>query len=172
MTDERFARLMAGLLAGDRSALREVYEAYAGLVYALALSITGRREDAEDVTSEVFLRLCDKAGSYRPGGPHKAWLMTITHHLAVDCVRLRERRLPEPGGEAPAGAAESAEEAVCRRLYVRSVLAPLRPEERQVVLLHVMADMTLAAVSRLLGKPPGTVAWLYRTAMKKLRHVV
>lgn len=101
MTDERFARLMAGLLAGDRSALREVYEAYAGLVYALALSITGRREDAEDVTSEVFLRLCDKAGSYRPGGPHKAWLMTITHHLAVDCVRLRERRLPEPGGEAP-----------------------------------------------------------------------
>lgn len=35
MTNERFARLMAGLLAGDRSALREVYEAYAGLVYAL-----------------------------------------------------------------------------------------------------------------------------------------
>ena len=54
MTNERFARLMAGLLAGDRSALREVYEAYAGLVYALALSVTGRREDAEDVTSEVF----------------------------------------------------------------------------------------------------------------------
>lgn len=42
MTNERFARLMAGLLAGDRSALREVYEAYAGLVYALALSVTGR----------------------------------------------------------------------------------------------------------------------------------
>ena len=47
MTNERFARLMAGLLAGDRSALREVYEAYAGLVYALALSVTGRREDAD-----------------------------------------------------------------------------------------------------------------------------
>lgn len=101
MTNERFARLMAGLLAGDRSALREVYEAYAGLVYALALSVTGRREDAEDVTSEVFLRLCDKAGSYRPGGPHKAWLMTVTHHLAVDWIRLRERSFPESVGNRP-----------------------------------------------------------------------
>ena len=170
MTNERFARLMAGLLAGDRSALREVYEAYAGLVYALALSVTGRREDAEDVTSEVFLRLCDKAGSYRPGGPHKAWLMTVTHHLAVDWIRLRERSFPESVGEPPA--AESTEETVCRRLYVRSVLEPLRPEERQVVLLHVMADITLAAVSRLLDKPLGTVAWLYRSAMKKLRNTV
>ena len=142
MTTERFARLMAGLLAGDRSALREVYEAYAGLVYALALSVTGRREDAEDVTSEVFLRLCDKAGSYRPGGPPKAWLMTVTHHLAVDWIRLRERSFPESVGEPP------------------------------VVLRHVMADMTLAAVSRLLDKPLGTVAWLYRSAMKKLRNTV
>lgn len=170
MTNERFARLMAGP-AGRRSECSQ--RGIRGVRrpgVRPALSVTGRREDAEDVTSEVFLRLCDKAGSYRPGGPHKAWLMTVTHHLAVDWIRLRERSFPESVGEPPA--AESTEETVCRRLYVRSVLEPLRPEERQVVLLHVMADMTLAAVSRLLDKPLGTVAWLYRSAMKKLRNTV
>ena len=69
---------------------------------------------------------------------HKAWLMTVTHHLAVDWIRLRERSFPESVGEPPA--AESTEETVCRRLYVRSVL--------ELSLIHILYTKVILSFFR------------------------
>lgn len=87
MTGLRFDNDIRKILAGDREGLRDIYEEYASAVYAAALAVVHCPETAEDVASEVFLHLWDKAASYRFGGRHKAWLMTMTHHTAVDHLR-------------------------------------------------------------------------------------
>ena len=87
MTDEQFSLCMQRMASGDQDALREVYEAYLKLIYALCLSKLKHKASAEDVTSEFFIRLYNSAGSYDGRGNHKAWIGTIVRNMCIDYIR-------------------------------------------------------------------------------------
>ena len=63
MEDRQFHLCMKKMKAGDKAALREIYEAYAGYIFSVVLRVTGSREDAEDVTSDFFIKLWKLAAS-------------------------------------------------------------------------------------------------------------
>ena len=88
MTDREFEQCMSAMAAGDRDSLRHIYDAYLKLIYAVVYDAIGQREEAEDVTSEFFIKLYSIAGSYKPGNGHKKWLVTIARNMAVDRIRL------------------------------------------------------------------------------------
>ena len=87
MENGLFDQAIARVAAGDVGGLEEIYRAYASSVYAVCLSVTGQRADAEDAAVETFLRVWGKAGTYRRGSGHRAWLMTIAHHTAAEMMR-------------------------------------------------------------------------------------
>ena len=64
MTDREFEQCMSAMAAGDRDSLRHIYDAYLKLIYAVVYDTIGQREEAEDVTSEFFIKLYSIAGSY------------------------------------------------------------------------------------------------------------
>lgn len=170
MDNGQFDAAISRILHRDPAGLREIYEAYNPAVYAVALSVTGKPEDAQDAASEAFFRVWQRADSYRPGRGHRAWLMTIAHHAAVDQVR---KRIDQPVDEEVLATVRDErdwEGTVGDRLALEQAMKGLKAEERQVVTLHLIADLPLREVSRVLGQPMGTVAWRYRTALGKLRH--
>ena len=59
MTDREFEQCMSAMAAGDRDSLRHIYDAYLKLIYAVVYDTIGQREEAEDVTSEFFIKLED-----------------------------------------------------------------------------------------------------------------
>ena len=65
----------------------------------------------------------------------------------------------------------SAEDRVLCKLSLEQALMTLKEEERQIVNLKIMGELTFREIARILKKPPGTVAWRYRTAMEKLKEV-
>ena len=67
MENGLFDQAIARVAAGDVGGLEEIYRAYASSVYAVCLSVTGQRADAEDAAVETFLRVWGKAGTYRRG---------------------------------------------------------------------------------------------------------
>ena len=91
MTDREFEQCMSAMAAGDRDSLRHIYDAYLKLIYAVVYDTIGQREEAEDVTSEFFIKLYSIAGSYKPGNGHKKWLVTIARNMAVDRIRKIDR---------------------------------------------------------------------------------
>ncbi|MBR4530454.1 MAG: sigma-70 family RNA polymerase sigma factor [Lachnospiraceae bacterium] len=91
MEDERFDQCMERLKAGDKDALHEIYTACGPYIYHFILGIVKSREDAEDVTSEFFIRLWKSADRYRPGSGHKTYLMTIARNMAIDLLRSKGR---------------------------------------------------------------------------------
>ena len=93
MTDEEFSLCMQRMSKGDRDALREVYEAYLKLIYALCLSKLKHKESAEDVTSEFFIRLYNSAATYDGRGNHKAWISTIARNMCIDYIRKNSREI-------------------------------------------------------------------------------
>lgn len=170
MDNRQFDAAIRRVLCRDPAGLREIYEAYGPAVYAVALSVTGQHADAQDAAAETFFRVWQKADSYRPGQGHRAWLMTVARHAAVDQVRKRKDLTVDEEVLAVVRDERDWEGSVEDRVLLEQALDGLKPEEKQVVTLHLIADLPLREVSRVLGQPMGTVAWRYRTAVGKLRH--
>jgi RNA polymerase sigma-70 factor (ECF subfamily) len=87
LTDEELIRRVQG---GDAAALTELYDRYAGYVFAIAIRILGDRELAEEVVQDTFLSCWRRADSYQPArGRVASWLIGIARHRAIDSLRSR-----------------------------------------------------------------------------------
>lgn len=153
---------------GEKEGLKQIYQAYVGLIYSVVYDMTGQREDAQDITSDFFIRLWERADTYRFGGKHKAWLITIARNMTIDFMRKHKRELPVE--EVPEGEGEDVSLEVVGNLSFREAMEQLKPGEREVMDLKILGDFTFQEISRVLKKPMGTVTWLYRQGLNKLRR--
>lgn len=175
MEDCVFDRCMERIRSGDKDALKDIYLAYGGYIFHLILGILGNRENAEDVTSEFFIKLWDAADKYVPGNGHRGWLSRIARNMAIDYLRAHKREvvydMEEEISELPAaGGKDTTEETVLSDMTMEEALNQLKPAEREVVHLKIVGDFTFEEIAKMLGSPMGTVTWRYREAMKKLRR--
>lgn len=198
MTEAGFEKCIRKMNDGDRDGLREIYEEYASYIYGIVMHMIGSRENAEDITSEFFVRLWEKSASYKPGNGHRGWMATIARNMTVDFIRRRKREELVPrfddGGEETeerfgyaelqqavmsgknGGAQEGyfrvseVEDQVLADMTVREALDSLNEKERIVVHMKVMGELTFKEISDILQVPMGTVAWRYREALNKLRR--
>jgi RNA polymerase sigma factor (sigma-70 family) len=134
--------------------------------------------DPEDVAGEVFLQvvrgLPDFEGGWRD---FCAWTFTIAHRRLVDDLRRRRRR---PVEVAPADVVEAASgiggdvledvEARMADASVRAAIDQLPPDQRAVVLLRIIGDLTVEEVARALKKRPGAVKALQRRGLHRLER--
>ena len=93
MTEEKFSECIQAMNRGDKDGLRQVYEEYVSYIYGIVRSLLASREEAEDVTSEFFIKLWEKSDSYRAGNGHKGWMATIARNLAIDTLRKKRREI-------------------------------------------------------------------------------
>ena len=176
----RDEELMQRLLHKDKRAFEAIFDRYGDLVYSTSLRVLRDAHLAQDVSQEIFVRLWRKPESYvAERGRFLTWLISVTRNRAVDEIRSRGRRLrhetasPEeqereiPAGEAndPALNAQLAEQA----RTVRTALAELPPEQRQVIELAYFGGLTQQEISDRLDQPLGTVKTRIRLGMQKLR---
>jgi RNA polymerase sigma-70 factor (ECF subfamily) len=148
---------------------RDHYE----LIYRTAFSVTGSRQDAEDVLQTLFLRLLRRGGRPDLGPNPQGYLYRAAINLALNTLRARKRQhltdgidqLPAP---VPASGPDPDDE--IRRTLVQAI-AQLRPRSVEILILHYEHEYTDAEIARMLGTSRGTVAvTLYRTRarLKKL----
>lgn len=182
MTEEQFNLAMERIRQKDKSALKEIYEEYITFIYHTVLNIVKQKETAEDITSEFFIKLWEKADNYKPGSGHKGYLATIARNMAIDYLRKYGKEVyietdNEDSDDSNADrtsqiADESAapENQVIEKLSVEQALSRLKPVYRQIVTMKVLSDMTFKEISEVLNIPMGTVTWNYQDALKQLRR--
>ena len=179
MTDREFDIHMKRINAGDKSALREIYEEYLSYVYSIAFSVLLKKEDAEDIAADIFIKLWNNSSSYKPGGGHKGYIAAMTRNLCVDLIRKRKREdvrdTRQSEDESPA--CEITEEFVpgfedssAERLDLANALKILSQQEREIINLKLYHQYTFKEISKILKEPMGTVTWRYREAINKLRR--
>ena len=101
---------------GDRSALEELYLIHFDRVYSYLHMSVGSRHDAEDLTTQTFVKMLESIGRFRwQSVPFSAWLFRIAHNLAMDHFRARRRWQPEEEVPEPAAEEASAEDEPLRR---------------------------------------------------------
>lgn len=175
--------LVARLAQDDLQALNALYTRYARPVFSLALRILGDSADAEEVTQDVFERLWRHAPTFDPArGRFGSWLLSMTHHVAIDRVRKRQRQPDLMSGEAAESAARVLPDtsvdvsgATLRGLeaeQIRRALRSLPESQQQAIELAYFGGMSHLEIAARLGDPLGTVKARIRRGMERLRSTL
>ena len=177
MTEAQFNLAMNRIRNKDKSALKEIYEEYISFIYNVCLSVVKQKEAAEDITSEFFIRLWERADQFREGSGHKGYLAAIARNMAIDYLRKQGREQffeanEDTAKEEPVltDTSPTPEEEVVSSLSVEDALNTLKPQYREIVTMKVLGDMTFKEIAETLNIPMGTVTWNYQDALKKLRR--
>ena len=173
---EAFDSLVSAARAGAPWAFERLYRQLAPAV-AGYLRMQGASEP-DDLTSDVFLRVFTGMGRFTGTGEQfRSWVFTIAHHRLVDDRRRLARR-PQPAAEDPSDLAiplaADAEGEAMRRLSVQRVRALcdlLAPDQRDVLLLRMVGDLTLEETAEALGKSVGAVKSLQHRSVASLRRL-
>lgn len=179
MTDEIFQAVIVKLAKGDKNALKLIYEAYVRLIYAVVYDMVGKKEDAEDITSDFFIKLIHVAKSFRAGNSHKAWLVSIARNMTIDYLRKNRREMPEANDEIREGVIEThgaverskqAEKNTIISEDMKNAMKQLKPGEREIIDMKLVGQLTFQEIADIQKKPIGTITWTYNQGIKKLRR--
>ena len=160
----------------DQEALGSLYELFYPKLYNYAYLQLGDVQQAEDLASEVLLRVLESLKGYRfRGVPLAAWVFRIARNYLIDLQRRRQRRpqvelyegIPN-GHDSPQAAAERA----IAGGELRLALTRLTEEQRQVIILKFVEGMDNASMARVLGRSQGAVKSLQHRALVSLRKIL
>jgi len=176
MNDTHLEDALLAAQAGQAWAARVLYEHLAPRVTGY-LRAHGASEP-EDSTSEVFLTVFGRLGTVTGGAAGlRALVFSVAHARLVDDLRRRSRRGPttEYAPDDDYRTTASAEEeglAALETARVREVLASLAPDQRDVLVLRILGDLTLEQVAETLGKSTGAVKQLQRRGLLACRKLL
>lgn len=184
LQEERTLVLSAG--KGDRLAFRVLVERYQSRAFAIAYNILRRREDAEDVVQESFVKAFLALRGFKGESTFYTWLYRIVYNMAIDFKRKISRRagdiqvsdqqldlvvqesafLAQVGNQSPDDFLQRKEQA---RTIVR-VLEKLSDEHRMVIILREIDGLNYEQIAEVLGISKGTVMSRLHYARQKLQE--
>lgn len=171
--DDAFASVLRAAQAGAGWAFTQLWNDYAPAVRAF-LTARGSREP-DDLTSEVFIGVFTGLSHFEgDSAGFRSFVFSIAYRRLVDEWRLRGRRGDEVelSIESDSRRASSAEDEALERLALQrttAVLNTLVADQRDVMMLRIVADLTIEQVAAVLGKSEGAVKALQRRALVSLK---
>lgn len=162
---------------GDQWAFGELYDALLGRVYRFVFFRVSTREDAEDITEQIFVRVFEKIGEYHERGvPFEAWVFRISRNMIIDYYRahartsasLDEAREMEDKRPSP-------EEATVTALTyddVRQAMKKLPDAYQEIIILKFIEERDNDEISEILEKPVDQIRVLQSRALARLKQLV
>lgn len=187
LEEQEDSELMRRYAEGDKRAFTLLFERHKQPVFNFILRSCGRRDVAEELLQEVFLRVVKSASSYRQKAKFTTWLYTIARNACIDAARKRSRAdvysLQNPigdgddderthqdrlvDGEARSGGVDADRKAFRDRL--QKALQKLPDKQREVFVLREISGLTFAEVAEVVDAKVPTVKSRMRYALKTLR---
>jgi RNA polymerase sigma-70 factor, ECF subfamily len=158
----------------DRGALEELYLIHFDRIYSYLHVSVGNRHDAEDLTTQTFLKMLESINKFRwQSAPFSAWLFRIAHNLAMDHFRAARRwqpeeEVPEPDADESTSAEEGAFESIGQKSMLE-LIDELSGEQQQVLTLKFVFNFSNAEAATILGKTEGAIKSLQHRALVSLQ---
>ncbi len=174
---------LAGILSlardGDAEAWGRIYQTYAAAIFRFCRRAMPTREDAEDATAEIFLKLQEKLGQYDSTRPFTAWLYRVAANHCWDLLRRRRIRQDLETGELENLPLEHPDPGQLEQLVtertsqqVRRALGQLPPRARMALVLRYYAEMSYDEIAEAVGVRRAFVGVLLLRARHQLRDVL
>ncbi|HTJ45597.1 MAG TPA: sigma-70 family RNA polymerase sigma factor [Kofleriaceae bacterium] len=173
MDDDPERAWVAGLRRGDAWAFDAVYETYRARLYGYLARMTGRRDLAEDLLQEVFLRLARRGRELAADTRLAAWLYTVAHHLVVSHARSAKvglalaselARAPEPRAAGPFEALAAGR----AQLAIERAMTAMTPADREAIWLVAIERMSPQEAAAVLSVKPDAMRQRLARARAKI----
>jgi RNA polymerase sigma-70 factor (ECF subfamily) len=180
MEATELAELLARVKAGDSDAWGELFRSYAPAIFRFCRRALPAKEDAEDATNEIFMKVRQKLGTYDSTRPFLAWLYKVASNHCWDMLRRRRIRQDLETGEDPEALPLKAPDPdQLERLQanhtsqeLRAGLAKLPDRARMALVLRYFGDMSYEEIAETLGVRATFVGVLLLRARHQLRDVL
>ena len=160
-------KLVERCLQGDYAAWEAIVTTYARRIYNLGYRYTGRTDEAEDLTQEIFIKIYQNLKAFRPeAGNLLNWILKVSRNLIIDHYR-QTRRFQHTAGSEEMETMNLSDEKLpdAHRLmeqseasrFLRDGLQALSPELKEAVILRDLEGMAYQEIAQLLNVPEGTV---------------
>jgi RNA polymerase sigma-70 factor, ECF subfamily len=161
---------------GDRAMMAALYEHFDRGIFRYLFYRVGERQTAEDLTSEVFVRMLRFiSGFHPPSSTFQAWLFQIARNVANDHFRKVGVHPLSELSEAMPAESTGMDEAVEKRLTserLRQAIQVLNESQRDVIVLRFISGMSISDVAQALNKSEDAVKGLQRRALMTLRNIL
>lgn len=170
-------KIIARARRGDADAFEQLVAAYRDQVFRLALRMCGSEADADEVAQEAFLSAWKALPNFRGESQFSTWLYQLTTHAAIDLMRREKRQIAaaditEVSAADPAPSPQQQAEQSEQREIVRDAILQLAPEQREVVVLRFMEELSYEEIGAVLKLPPGTVKSRLNRAKAQLKEIL
>jgi len=180
---EQDQELVRRCLNGENPAWEGLVRAHSRKVYNLCYRFTGRIQDAEDLTQEVFIKVFQTLRSYDSAqGTFSTWLNRVARNHLVDHYRrtrkdrvtssLDDDSTPLPELPSPRAAPTASVESRERRELLQMALDQMSPDLREAVVLRDLQDLDYQEIAQVLGVPQGTVKSRINRGRLELARVI
>jgi RNA polymerase sigma-70 factor (ECF subfamily) len=182
---EQDVQLVQQCLRGDALAWEELVKRHTRRVYNLCYRFTGNRQESEDLTQEVFLKMYKQLGTYRAlSGGFTTWMTSVTRNLLIDHYRrTKHDRVTDSMDDEDGSARAEQIESQARNPYqmahaselsqqVQRALGKLSPDLREAVILRDLQGLEYAEIQQVLRVPEGTVKSRINRARIELARVL
>jgi RNA polymerase sigma-70 factor, ECF subfamily len=179
MNEAELAELLSQVRAGNSDAWGDLYRQHAAAIFRFCRRVLPTREDAEDATTEVFMKVKQKIGTYDSSRPFTAWLYKVASNHCWDTLRRRRIRQDLETGDLETLPLEHPDPSQLERLQlehtgkeVRTGLAKLPDRARMALVLRYYADMSYDEIADTLGVRRAFVGVLLLRARHQLREAL
>lgn len=170
--------------AGDLTSFEELVSLYEKKVYNYCYRMTNNKEDAEDLTQEVFIKVYKSLGLFKGNSQFSTWIYRIAHNICIDKYRKNKavvisispdrEKEDDRGLELPSADLSPEEKIIAkeRQQILQKCINELKPEYRSVIILRDLQHYSYEEISDILKLPLGTVKSHISRARSALRDAV
>ena len=152
----------------DQNAYNKLYEKYYNLIYSIVFSIIKNNHDSEDITHEIFTKIYNLDANKLPTNNESSWLFTVSKNECYLYLRKMKPNInideiyeiPETNNDI---------DKVIDTEYYNKLIKGLKEDEKLIVSLKVLSNLTFSKISKIMNIPIGTVQWKYYNAINSLK---
>jgi len=170
-------KLIISAVEGDSSAFGELYDHYQPMIYRFVAIKVSHREEAEDITHQVFLSAWQNIRSYKHRGhPFSSWLYQIARNQVIDFYRARRSEVSidvvDPEVFAATASVETALPGKLEMDAVHQAIRQLKPDYQDVIIMRFIEDISLKEAALAMGKTEGAVKLIQHRAIRELKRLL
>lgn len=169
-------KIIINAVKGEASAFGLLYDHYQPQIYRFIMLKTGRREEAEDLTHQVFLHAFQHIKNYKDlGYPFSSWLYQIAKNQVIDYYRTRKNNMSLEKAEANVIADDNPETETSEKMELeklRAAVKELKSDYQDVIILRFVEELPTKEVAEIIRKSEGAVKLLQHRALKQLKKIL
>lgn len=177
-TERADSEIIEQVLRGDQHAYSELVEKYKNFVFTIALRYVKGREDAEELSQDIFIKAYRSLADFKGASKFSTWLYTITTTTCISFLRKNKLEVHSLDNEKVFARADNVDggmnanqvEQKSRVNMVNEAIKLLSPDDAQVITLFYKGEQSLEEIAEILGKEPNAVKVQLHRARGRLKE--